>query len=250
MNYLIGDLQGCCGALERLLARIAFSPSRDRLWLLGDLVNRGPQSLATLRALVALGDAATCLLGNHDLHLLAVHHGARAPGRGDTLNDILAAPDRPALMDWLRPPARGPLRGRLADGARPASCRQWSRDDTLALAGAVEAVLRGPDLPHFLARDVRQRAGALGPGPHRHRTAALHGQRADAPALLLGRWRDGLQDQGRRGCRARGLHALVRRAGPRDCRHPHRLRPLVPRWACWTAPRCWGWTPAASGAAS
>jgi len=149
MNYLIGDLQGCCGALERLLARIAFSPSRDRLWLLGDLVNRGPQSLATLRALGALGDAATCLLGNHDLHLLAVHHGVRPPGRGDTLDDILAAPDRPALMDWLRHQRLAHFEAgwlMVHAGVVP----QWTHDDVLALAGDVQAVLRSPDLPHFL----------------------------------------------------------------------------------------------------
>jgi bis(5'-nucleosyl)-tetraphosphatase (symmetrical) len=149
MNYLIGDLQGCCDAFERLLQRLDFSPSRDRLWLLGDLVNRGPQSLATLRRLAALGDAATCLLGNHDLHLLAVHHGVRRPGRSDTLDAILGAPDRAALMDWLR-------HQRLAvfdagwlmvhAGVVP----QWTRDDTLALAGEVEAVLRGSALPDFL----------------------------------------------------------------------------------------------------
>jgi bis(5'-nucleosyl)-tetraphosphatase (symmetrical) len=149
MNYLIGDLQGCCDAFERLLARIAFSPSRDRLWLLGDLVNRGPASLATLRRLQALDGAATCLLGNHDLHLLAVAHGVRPPHRSDTLTALLDAPDRAALLHWLR-------HQRLAvfdagwlmvhAGVIPA----WSLDDTLALAAEVEDVLRGPALPDFL----------------------------------------------------------------------------------------------------
>lgn len=149
MNYLIGDLQGCCDALERLLQRIDFSPSRDRLWLLGDLVNRGPASLATLRRLQSLGDAATCLLGNHDLHLLAAHHGVRHPHRGDTLDDILAAPDRAALMDWLRWQRMAVFEAgwlMVHAGVVP----QWTRDDTLALAAEVEAVLRGPDLPAFL----------------------------------------------------------------------------------------------------
>lgn len=149
MNYLIGDLQGCCDALERLLRRIDFSPSRDRLWLLGDLVNRGPASLATLRRLVGLGSAATCLLGNHDLHLLAAHHGVRHPHGGDTLDEILAAPDRAALMDWLRQQRLAVFEAgwlMVHAGVVP----QWSRDDTLALAGEVEAVLRGPDLPGFL----------------------------------------------------------------------------------------------------
>lgn len=149
MNYLIGDLQGCCNAFERLLDRIDFSPSRDRLWLLGDLVNRGPSSLATLRKLQALGNAATCLLGNHDLHLLAVAHGVRPAGRHDTLAPILQANDREALLGWL-------CQQRLAvfeagwlmvhAGVVP----QWSRDDTLALAAEVETVLRGADLSDFL----------------------------------------------------------------------------------------------------
>lgn len=149
MNYLIGDLQGCCGALERLLLQIDFSPSRDRLWLLGDLVNRGPASLATLRRLAGLGDAATCLLGNHDLHLLAAHHGVRHPHRGDTLDDILIAPDRASLMDWLRHQRMAVFEAgwlMVHAGVVP----QWSCDDTLALAAEVEAVLRGPDLPAFL----------------------------------------------------------------------------------------------------
>jgi bis(5'-nucleosyl)-tetraphosphatase (symmetrical) len=149
MNYLIGDVQGCCDALQRLLQRLDFSPSRDRLWLLGDLVNRGPASLATLRTLIALGDAATCLLGNHDLHLLATHHGVRRPHRGDTLDDILAAPDRAALMDWLRHQRMAVFEAgwlMVHAGVPP----PWTRDETLVLAGEVEDVLRGPDLPDFL----------------------------------------------------------------------------------------------------
>ena len=102
MHYLIGDLQGCCDALARLLEKIDFSPSRDRLYLLGDLVNRGPDSLTTLRRLQSLGDAAQCLLGNHDLHLLATAAGVRAPHKGDTLDAILQAPDREALLEWMR----------------------------------------------------------------------------------------------------------------------------------------------------
>lgn len=149
MNYLIGDVQGCCDALDRLLSRIDFSPSRDRLWLLGDLVNRGPQSLATLRRLIQMGDAATCLLGNHDLHLLAAAHGVRRPSRGDTLDDILNAPDCEALMDWLRHQRLAAFDAgwlMVHAGVPPA----WSRNDTLALAAEVEAMLRSPALPDFL----------------------------------------------------------------------------------------------------
>ncbi|WP_428505964.1 symmetrical bis(5'-nucleosyl)-tetraphosphatase [Roseateles sp.] len=149
MNYLVGDLQGCCDALERLLKKIAFSPSRDHLYFLGDLVNRGPASLATLRRLSGLGAAATCLLGNHDLHLLAVAHGARKASKGDTLSDILDAPDRAALLDWLRQQRMACLaQGWLMvhAGVLP----DWSVAQTLSLAGEVEAVLRGPDLADFL----------------------------------------------------------------------------------------------------
>jgi len=149
MNYLIGDLQGCCDAFERLLARLDFSPSRDRLWLLGDLVNRGPQSLPTLHRLRALDGAATCLLGNHDLHLLAVAHGVRPQSRHDTLTPILQADDRDALLDWLRHQRLAVFEAgwlMVHAGVVP----QWSRADTLALACEVETVLRGPALPDFL----------------------------------------------------------------------------------------------------
>ncbi len=146
---MIGDVQGCDGALGRLLAEIGFSPSRDTLYLLGDLVNRGPRSLAVLRRMMALEGAAHCLLGNHDLHLLATAHGVRKPHRSDTLGDILAAPDRPALLDWLR--AR-PLalfeHGWLMvhAGVLP----QWDVGQTIALARELEAALRGPDWTRFL----------------------------------------------------------------------------------------------------
>ena len=100
--YLVGDIQGCDAALGRLLAEIDFSASRDTLYVLGDMVNRGPDSLGTLRRLMALGHSAQCLLGNHDLHLLAVAHGVRPAGKRDTLAQVLGAPDAPALLGWLR----------------------------------------------------------------------------------------------------------------------------------------------------
>lgn len=149
MNYLIGDLQGCCDALERLLQTLDFSPSRDRIHCLGDLINRGPASLRTLRTLQGLGDAAHCLLGNHDLHLLAAAHGARKPGKSDTLREILDAPDRDALLDWLRHrDLASEVQGWLLVHAGVVP--QWDRADTLARAAEVEAVLRGADLPDFL----------------------------------------------------------------------------------------------------
>lgn len=149
MIYLVGDLQGCCQPLERLLQKIDFSPSRDQLYVLGDLVNRGPDSLGVLRRLRGLEGAATCLLGNHDLHLLAVAHGVRKPHRSDTLEPILQAPDRDDWLNWL-------CQQRLAvwehgwlmvhAGVVP----QWDAAQTVALAGEVEALLRSPELGGFL----------------------------------------------------------------------------------------------------
>jgi bis(5'-nucleosyl)-tetraphosphatase (symmetrical) len=99
--YAIGDVQGCDAELEALLKAIRFSVDRDRLWFVGDLVNRGPASLKVLRRVRALGSAATITLGNHDLHLLAVAFGSGRLRSDDTLTDILAASDRDALLEWL-----------------------------------------------------------------------------------------------------------------------------------------------------
>lgn len=101
-TYAVGDLQGCLDPLKCLLARVAFDPARDRLWLVGDLVNRGPKSLETLRFLFAMRDSVTCVLGNHDLHLLAVAHNVERLKKSDTLREIIEAPDAGDLLDWLR----------------------------------------------------------------------------------------------------------------------------------------------------
>ena len=149
MIYLMGDLQGCCQALERMLQTIDFSPSRDHLFVLGDLVNRGPDSLGVLRRLRGLDNAATCLLGNHDLHLLAVAHGVRKMHRSDTLAPILDAPDREDWLYWLRQQrlavhAHGWLM--VHAGVVP----QWDAAQTVALAGEVETMLRSPEVGEFL----------------------------------------------------------------------------------------------------
>jgi bis(5'-nucleosyl)-tetraphosphatase (symmetrical) len=153
--YLIGDVQGCDSALQRLLDDISFSPSRDTLYLLGDLVNRGPDSAAVLRRLMGYGDCARCLLGNHDLHLLAVAHGVRRPHRKDTLNAILEAKDRPAMLAWLRAQRMAMLETANEEkilmvhaGVLP----EWSAAKTMKLAGEVEAVLRSPELGDFLGQ--------------------------------------------------------------------------------------------------
>lgn len=149
MLLFIGDVQGCDAALGELLARTGFSPSRDRLVVLGDLVNRGPASLAVLRRLAALGSAATSLLGNHDLHLLAVAAGTPALHAGDTFGDVLTAPDAAAWLDWLRwQPLAHAEAGWLCVHAGVVP--QWNTVRTLALAAEVQAVLRGADLTDFL----------------------------------------------------------------------------------------------------
>ncbi len=144
--YAIGDLQGCATALHRLLERIRFDPAVDRLWFTGDLVNRGPESLEALRFVRELGDSATVVLGNHDLHLLAVAAGVKSVARHPTLAPILDAPDRDELLHWLR---HLPLAHLDRDigvmlihaGLPP----QWTVSEAMARAAEVEQALRGPD---------------------------------------------------------------------------------------------------------
>ena len=151
--YLIGDVQGCDSALQRLLDEISFSPSRDNLYLLGDLVNRGPDSVGVLRRLMGYGAAVQCVLGNHDLHLLAIAYGVRKPNRKDTLNNILDAPERQAMLDWLRWQRMAILENiaghevlMVHAGVLPA----WTASKTIALASEVESVLRSDAPGDFL----------------------------------------------------------------------------------------------------
>ena len=147
-NYIIGDLQGCGASLQDLLAVLPPFAS-DRLIFAGDLINRGPQSLQTLRTVMQMGERAQSVLGNHDLHLLAVACGIRPAHRDDTLDEILNAPDRDALIDWLR---HRPLaiheQGHLIvhAGVLP----QWDLQQALALAGEVQAMLRSDQWMDFL----------------------------------------------------------------------------------------------------
>ncbi len=153
--YCVGDIQGCGDALERLLSHIGFSPSRDTVYLLGDLVNRGPESAAVLRRCMALEGSLLPVLGNHDLHLLAVAHGVRPPSRRDTLDGILQARDREAMLQWLR---RQPLARQVAHGGgyflalHAGLLPQWSVQDALGHAAEVEQALQGDALPAFLAQ--------------------------------------------------------------------------------------------------
>lgn len=149
-TYAIGDLQGCRAPLQRLLEKLRFDPAADRLWLVGDLVNRGPDSLGVLRYVKSLGNQAVVVLGNHDLHLLTVAAGFVKARRGDTLDDILQAPDRDELLTWLR---FRPLLHRdlgytmIHAGLLPS----WTIDQALTLAHEVETALRGPNYLDFLA---------------------------------------------------------------------------------------------------
>ena len=147
--YLIGDVQGCDEALGRLLHTVDFSASRDTLYLLGDLVNRGPDSVAVLRRLMALEGSAHCVLGNHDLHALAVAAGVRPASRMDTLQALLQADDRETLLGWLRQQALA-LQDHGVLMVHAGVLPQWSAADTLAHASELQAVLRSPDGIDFL----------------------------------------------------------------------------------------------------
>lgn len=148
--YAIGDLQGCLDPFMRLLDALAYDEHRDRLLLTGDLVNRGPQSLQVLRFVRSLGSSVTTVLGNHDLHLLAVAYGGRAGSR-DTLDDVLHAPDRDELLDWLR---QRPLAHREPDGTLLVHAGlppQWDIEMALRCAQEVSATLSGPLAADFLS---------------------------------------------------------------------------------------------------
>jgi len=154
-TYVIGDLQGCAHEAEALLAKIAQDCAGDaRILFVGDLINRGPESLLALRRMKALAEASSgrveALLGNHDLHLIAVAAGAQRASKSDTLDEILAAPDRDELMAWLR---QRPL-AMFVDAhllVHAGVAPQWDAAQTMALAGEVEEVLRGDGWIDFLS---------------------------------------------------------------------------------------------------
>lgn len=145
----IGDLQGCLRELHQLLKTLDYSADRDQLWFVGDLVNRGPDSLDTLRFVRSLGDGAKVVLGNHDLHLLAVASGSgRTLRKDDTLDDILRARDRDTLLEWLR---TRPLAVREGDDlmVHAGVVPQWTADEVMTLAAEVEHALRNEPAPLF-----------------------------------------------------------------------------------------------------
>lgn len=163
--YAIGDVQGCFDELRRLLDAIDFDSSRDRLWFTGDLVNRGTQSLETLRFVKGLADGAVMVLGNHDLHLLAISAKHAKLHKRDSLDDVLAAPDRDELIDWLRhrPLLHAESGYCLIHAGVPP---QWDLVQAQRCAAEVEVILRGPayrelyrhmygDNPNFWCEDLR-----------------------------------------------------------------------------------------------
>ncbi len=150
-DYAIGDIQGCYDRLRGVLARIDFRPGRDRLWVAGDLVNRGPESLATLRFIHSMDEHVQVVLGNHDLHLLAVAYGGHDLRSKDTLHEILEAPDCDRLLGWLRhqPLARYDAARNLfmSHAGLP---HLWTVPEALALSRELEQVLTGPAHADFL----------------------------------------------------------------------------------------------------
>lgn len=152
--YAIGDVQGCCDELERLLTKLAVDPARDEIWFVGDLVNRGPRSLDTLRLVRSLGSMATVVLGNHDIHLIALALGNRSRASDKELADVLDAPDGHELVDWLRQRPLAYYRPELNTlmvhaGVAP----EWNPLLTIKLAREVESALRGPHCAEYI-RDL------------------------------------------------------------------------------------------------
>ncbi len=152
-TYVVGDIQGCYDPLRRLLDRLRFDPAADTLWLVGDLVNRGPHSVEVLRLLHRLSERVVAVLGNHDLTLLAVAAGQVKPKRKDTFHTILEAPDRDELLDWLR--RRPMLHHDAALGFTMVHAGlppQWDLALAQRCAAELEIILRGPDWTKFMGR--------------------------------------------------------------------------------------------------
>ena len=152
-HYVVGDLQGCLDALVCVLDSAGFDPEQDELWCVGDLVNRGPQSLQTLHYVRGLGDRARVVLGNHDLHLLAILFGGHRPHGSDTFDEIIDASDGEVLGHWLR---RQPLlldrtiAGRRVVMTHAGIPHIWTVDAAVRHAAEIEAVLRGDDYVDYL----------------------------------------------------------------------------------------------------
>ena len=150
-TYAIGDVQGCQAELEQLLNKINFDRKVDKLLFAGDLVNRGPESLGTLRLIMSLGDSAVCVLGNHDLHLLAQAYTGAPRSAKDNFDDVLSAPDREHVIEWLRhrPLAYSEEHLLMTHAGVPP---QWDKQETLERAAELEALIQGPKAGKFFAK--------------------------------------------------------------------------------------------------
>lgn len=226
-TYAVGDLQGCLQALQCLLKQVAFDPQRDRLWLVGDLVNRGPQSLETLRFLYSIRESLVCVLGNHDLHLLAAGRNIERLKKADTLREIVEAPDCAELLEWLRQQKLMHYDEQrniaLVHAGIPP---QWSLRKALKYAAEVETALRDDNLlPPYLdgmyGNDPAKWNNDL-KGVTRLRVITnyftrmrLHHRRQTRP-----------QEQGRPRYCARRLQALVPAQGAQDQGCENHLRSL------------------------
>jgi bis(5'-nucleosyl)-tetraphosphatase (symmetrical) len=209
-TYAIGDVQGCYDELRALLDRLAFDRARDRLWFVGDLVNRGPKSLEVLRFVRELGERAIVVLGNHDLHLVCIYEGLEQPRASDTLDAVLAAPDARALVDWLRGRPLihvGPAHAMVHAGLLP----QWTMRKAQRLAAEVETALRASDYRAFLQN-------MYGGTPNRWDDALVGWDRLRVVVNAMTRLRFCTRD-GKMDLRAKGL------APPRGMRPWYEARP-------------------------
>ncbi len=149
-TYAIGDIQGCYEEFAQLLELLDFKTGRDQLWLLGDLINRGPDNVSVVRRVMKMGDAATVVLGNHDLHFLAVHRGGHSPNRSDTFTDLLDAPIADEVSDWYRHQnffhRDKELGFVMAHAGIP---HLWKMKQASGLAAELEAVVQGPDCERY-----------------------------------------------------------------------------------------------------
>ena len=185
-TYAIGDVQGCADSLAALVQRLSFRPQRDRLWFVGDLVNRGPKSAEVLRMIRAAGPSAQVVLGNHDFHLLAMASGARPVQASDTVSALLDEPDAQELIDWLR---QQPLC--VADGPTHGSCRAASRVEQSAgpwvLRRGLETAAIG-SMEGFYAVHLWQQRGPVAREPARLCALSNDCERHDPYALPAARW--------------------------------------------------------------
>jgi bis(5'-nucleosyl)-tetraphosphatase (symmetrical) len=226
--YAIGDVQGCYDELKRLLALLPIDPDRDELWFVGDLINRGPRSLATLRYVRSLGKMATVVLGNHDIHLIALAFGNRSRARVRELTDVLGAPDGKELVDWLRHRPLAHYRPELNTlmvhaGVPP----QWDPLLTIRLAREVEQALRGPHCAEYI-RDL------YGEKPNRWSSGLAGQDRLRFITNCLTRMRycstDGtldLKENGAPGSQSRGLQPWFEMPG----RQTATVRVVFGHWA-------------------